>query len=100
MAAIHAGLELAQPGFSPRNEEGREAARALDMLGGRSNFWAARWTYIGGGQRHPGMALGAVIAIAELAGCHPASQCQELGADVTVSYCTPSAASGGWHWGL
>ena len=41
LVAIHASLGLDEPGFFPRNEAGHTAARKLDALGGRSNFWDA-----------------------------------------------------------
>jgi hypothetical protein len=76
--AIHAGLELHYPGFFPvQTPEGHAAAQALNALGGRSNFWDPR-RYVPISLRegpHPGLALGAVIAVAEIAGCHHADEC-------------------------
>jgi hypothetical protein len=88
LVAIHASLGLDEPGFFPRNEAGHTAARKLDALGGRSNFWDARHFYIGG-HRHPGLGLGAIIAVARFDHCHYSADCH--------AKCSPWAIDGQWH---
>lgn len=98
--AIHASLALDEPGFFPRNNAGRAAARELDKLGGRSNFWDARHFYIGG-SRHPGQALGAIVAVARFSHCHHAADCggrdMQDGHRLEWRGCSPWAAEGQWH---
>jgi hypothetical protein len=70
----------------------RDAASRLDELGGRCNFWDAHTRCPSRVARapHPTLALGAVVAVARLADCHPADGC-----------CGPwGAYPGGWHWTL
>jgi hypothetical protein len=99
--AIHAGIALAEPGFFPtRTPEGHAAAQAFDKLGGRNNLWDPR-QYIPSAMReppHPGLALGAVIAVADVTGCHRAADCGEiLAGDGGLRLCTPWAMPGCWH---
>lgn len=72
MLAIHAGLELAHPGFFPTTPEGHTAAVALDAIGGRGNCWNPRHHVVTRLSRtpRPGLALGAIIAVVDLVGCH------------------------------
>lgn len=73
LLAIHAGLELAHPGFFPTSTPlGRAAAVALDAIGGRGNCWNPRHRIVTGlgAVPHPGLALGALIAVVDLVGCH------------------------------
>lgn len=69
----------------------RPAAVRLQELGGRANFWEARAHVpsLINPSPHPTMALGAVIAVATLSGCH---QCD--------GSCSPWAEPGVWHWVL
>lgn len=101
--AIHAGVTLAEPGFFPtRTQEGRAAAQALDKLGGRSNLWNPR-NYIPSTMReppHPGLALGAVIAVVDVTGCHHATDCmlpEHLVPAGRWTGCSPWAIRGQWH---
>jgi hypothetical protein len=95
--AIHSGIELDEPGFFPRGDAGHAAAVEFQAIGGRSNLWDARMLWIGG-TRHPGLALGAVIAVAEIAGCHFCAECRSAGTfNDALTLCSPWAAEGRWH---
>lgn len=101
-AAIHAGLELHHPGFFPtQTPEGHAAAEALDALGGRGNCWNPRHhiqTALAP-VPHPGLALGAVVAVAEIFGCHHADECMLPPYLVVTGRtgCCPWAMRGQWH---
>lgn len=94
--AIHAGVTLAHPGFFPtRTPEGHAAAQALDKLGGRGSCWNPRH-FIPSTMReppHPGLALGAVIAVVDVVGCHHASDCRGANGGLCSSWAMP----GQWH---
>ncbi|XTZ13882.1 hypothetical protein ACQSSU_20510 [Micromonospora echinospora] len=69
--AIHAGIPVST-GHLPD----RAASVALDRLGGRGNVWDPRRfprPLRRPASAHPTLALGAVIAVAQLVDCHPAS---------------------------
>ncbi len=103
--AIHASLGLAEPGFFPTHTPGGvAAARALQALGGRCNFWNPRH-YVPSILRkppHPGLALGAVIALAEVTGCHDAADCGgedwQDGRRLPWRCCSPWGQQRQWHW--
>jgi hypothetical protein len=68
----------------------RDAARRIDELGGRLNFWDAR-EHIPSRIVPPppvSMALSAVIATAQLVGCHEAAD----------GCCAPWGFPDQWHW--
>lgn len=70
----------------------RDAAIRLDELGGRSNFWDAR-CFIPSkvvAPPPPSLALSAIIAVAEVTGCHR----EESGC------CQPWGFPGAYHWQL
>jgi hypothetical protein len=87
--AIHAGLTLDHATSITRHS--RDAAMRLDELGGSSNFWEARAQVPSAIARppYPSLALGAVIAVAELVGCHSATGCPG---------CGPWADYRDWMW--
>jgi hypothetical protein len=96
LVAIHAGLDMHPGHFPARTDEGLAAARALDKLGGRNNVWNPRHlvkTSLGP-VHHPGLALGAVIAVAVIAGCHHESTEQP------ANSCSPWGMPGQFHWQL
>jgi hypothetical protein len=65
--ALQASLTMDSPGcFPTRTPSGRAAAEALRALGGRGNCWDARCKQIGTETRHPLLAMGAVIAVADV----------------------------------
>lgn len=68
-----------------------DAATRLDQLGGRSNFWDARTLVPSKLVPAPptSLALSAVIAVADLTGCHFNEDC-----------CAPWGTTGRWHWEL
>lgn len=63
LIAVQASLTVDHGELSAAGQEGRFAARALDLMGGRDNFWDARKTT---SPHRPTMALGAVIAVADI----------------------------------
>jgi ASCH domain len=89
---IHAGKTFDQ--YASIVWHSREAARRLDGLGGRNNFWDAN-AYIPSkvvSAPHGTLALGAVIAIAEITGCHLANE--------AGTCCGPWAEPNACHWQL
>lgn len=92
--AIHAGLAL-HDGSIPV----RDAAIALDALGGRGNCRQPSVLRVGKPQ-HPGLALGAVLAVAEVTGCHDDGSCygalQRPGSGLHP-LCSPWAQRFQWH---
>lgn len=86
---IHAGLKHDTTVSIVRYS--RDAAIRLDELGGSGNFYDARGLVPSAFyQPHATLALGAVIATAQLAGCHEA----------TDGCCTPWGFADQWHWEL
>lgn len=82
--AIHGGLTVDWQAKIPTSE-GRQA---LQALGGRQNVWEPRH-HVAGPGGPPTLACGAVIAVAEIAGC-----CECDGS------CSPWAIPGQFHWQL
>lgn len=70
----------------------RDAAIRLDQLGGRSNFWDARFLVPSKVYAPPAaaLALSAVIGSARITGCHQA----------TNGCCAPWGFPDSWHWEL
>jgi hypothetical protein len=95
--AIHAGVTLHNGHFPTRGGDPQvvAAARELDSMGGRQNCWNPRHRIPSAMSPfpHPGLALGAVIAVANVAGCHHATDCRT----VSGSLCSPWALPGQWH---
>lgn len=94
--AIHAGLGMHGGHFPVQTPEGRAAAEALDALGGRACCWEARYARqpLPKGMFPPGLALGAVIALAEVTGCHWWEDCWH---PETEKLCSPWAMFGQYH---
>ncbi|MFD6294547.1 hypothetical protein ACFWFU_07050 [Streptomyces sp. NPDC060235] len=87
---IHAGRALDDAVDIVRYS--RDAAIRLDGLGGRSNYWDAR-AYLPSRIVPPpptSLALSAVIATAQLDGCHEAAD----------GCCAPWGFPDSWHWEL
>jgi hypothetical protein len=102
LLAIHAGLGMHGGHFPTHTPAGRETARVLDALGGRGNCWEVRQQVPGVSHpKHPGLALGAVIALAEVTGCHHAADCGgedwQDGRRLPWRGCSPWAMPGQWH---
>jgi hypothetical protein len=87
--ALHAALTLDAPTFPFQTSSGRDAGRALDQLGWRDGFWDAR---TGDATGHPLLALGAVIAIADLV--------DVCTTGATGCACGPWAVPSQRHWRL
>ena len=86
---IHAGLQ--HDSTAPIVRYSRDAAIRLDELGGSGNFREARCLIPSVfHQPHPTLALGAVIATAQLVDCHQA----------TDGCCAPWGFADQWHWQL
>jgi hypothetical protein len=79
--AIHAGLGMHEGHLPAQTPEGHAAAVALDAIGGRGNCWNPRHRIPSAlsPPPHPGLALGAVIALAEVTGCHWWEDCWRPG---------------------
>lgn len=100
LIAIHAG---AYSRWDRDAEDSPVAVRAW-------REWAARWTYPGQPVKpltRDGafqlMTFGAVIAVAEVTGCHHSDECMFPGWPVPPggrTGCSPWAARGQWHWEL
>jgi hypothetical protein len=85
--AIHAGLKVADASLPDR-----EACVALDRAGGRGNVWDPRRfppPLRPASTMLPTLAVGAVIAVAELVDCHPAVSIPAMPGHPEHTCCAP-----------
>jgi len=94
LLAIHAG---AYSGWDRDAESSPVALEAWKRTAGTDAAGNAR-TPLTRGEAASFLAFGAVIAVAELSGCHDGRDCSDVA--LPPRYCSPWAAAGQWHWQL